>query len=556
MSTKAEILTFETFCLIAEEFAPCMNDYLYIYDLVSDTYYITKRAVERFNIPCHTFQDVTNVLRNFVYPDDFSMLELDLLQVTSGKKDEHNLEYRWIARDGSPVWINCHGRVIRSGENAPALMVGCINEIGNQQKADNVSGLPGESFLREHMQTMIPDYSMGTLMRIGIDDFKPLNERHGMAYGNFVLKKVADCIQQSLESLQYAYRIVSDEFIILDVSNRPLESMNLLYHRIRSAVDNLVEQQHYKALYTISGGLVSLNEIQVSNYEEILKLTEFALAEAKNRGKNQLYFFQPKDYQDFLRRRHIRSCLRQSVSKDFAGFELNYQPIVAHSDESLYAAETLLRYQTPEGEAISPYEFIPILEDSGLIIPVGKWIIKNALEMCARCRKQIPDFKVSINLSYIQLLKSPMFEEIMDALTQNSLSPSCLIVELTESGHLENSPAIQNIWRKLRNVNVSIAIDDFGTGYSNLHNIGNLRPNLVKIDRNFTVKALSNKFEFELLIHIIRMVHSIGLNLVVEGIETQEELTKISALNPDYIQGYFYSKPCPKEEFIKKYGIE
>lgn len=555
MSTKSEILTFEDFCHIAEEFASCMNDYLYVYDLARDIYYITERAVERFRLSGNILHDVMDALSKLVYPDDFPMLQADLSQVLSGEKKEHNLEYRWIAADGSPVWINCRGRVILDENRNLFLMVGCINEIGNQQKADNVSGLPGESFLHEHMQSMIPDFSKGILMRIGIDDFKTLNERHGMGYGNFILKKVADCIRQSLDTFQYAYRIVSDEFIVLDVSDRPAASMNLLYHHIRSAVDDLVEQQHYKALYTISGGIISLSDIKVSNYEEILKLTEFALAEAKNRGKNQVYYFCTTDYEKFLQRRYIRSCLRQSVSNNFDGFDLNFQPIIMSNGEHLYAAETLLRYKTPEGKSISPCEFIPILEDSGLIIPVGKWIIKNALDMCAQCREKYPDFKVSINLSYIQLLKSPMFEEIMEALDQHALPPNSLIVELTESGHLENSPAIQNVWRKLKNVDVSIAIDDFGTGYSNLQNIGNLRPNIVKIDRTFTVKALQNDYEFELLIHIIRMIHSIGLSLVVEGIETRDELIKITALNPDFIQGYFYSKPCSKEEFFEKFGM-
>lgn len=554
MSTDGKNLTFDAFCRIAEEFAPCMNDYLYVMDMVSDTYFITESATERFKLPGNVFHDTIAAFRKFVYPDDVPMLELDLMQIMARKKDEHNLEYRWLATDGSPVWINCRGRVIFNDENTPILMIGCINEIGKQQKADNISGLLGEGFLREHMQLLIPELSSGILLRIGIDDFKSINERHGIGYGNFVLKKVADCIREAASPLQYTYRIVSDEFIIMDVSGGTVDSMNLLYHRIRSAVDELVEQQQYKALYTISGGIVSLSEVNAANYEEVLKLTEFALAEAKSRGKNQVYFFRAEDYEKFLRRRYIRSCLRKSVSNNFEGFELYFQPIMSNGEE-LYAAETLLRYRTPEGENISPYEFIPILEDSGLIIPVGKWIIKNALKMCARCRETYPDFKISINLSYIQLMKSPMYEEIMDALEANSLPPSCLIVELTESGHLENSPAIQNVWRKLKKEDVNIAIDDFGTGYSNLQNIGSLRPNIVKIDRSFTVKALQNEYEYELLIHIIRMVHSIGLNLVVEGIETQEELVKISALNPDFIQGYFYSRPCPQKEFCEKLAI-
>ena len=112
-----------------------------------------------------------------------------------------------------------------------------------------------------------------------------------------------------------------------------------------------------------------------------------------------------------------------------------------------------------------------------------------------------------------------------------------------------------NIWKKLRKLGVNIALDDFGTGYSNLINIGNLRPNIVKVDRSFTIKALNNAYEREIMMHVIRMVHSIGLNLVVEGIETQEELIKITAMNPDYIQGYYYSKPCPAQDFSDKYLV-
>ena len=141
----------------------------------------------------------------------------------------------------------------------------------------------------------------------------------------------------------------------------------------------------------------------------------------------------------------------------------------------------------------------------------------------------------------------------MEALTEHQLTPGSLIVELTESGHLENNTAVHNVWKKLKNAGVQIAIDDFGTGYSNLQNIGDLRPHIVKVDRNFTVKSLRNEYERQLMIHIIHMVHSIGLRLVVEGIETTEELSRIVSLDPDYIQGYYYSKPCPQKEFYQKF---
>ena len=555
MDCKSNNPEFEIFCNIATEFASCMNDYLYVYDVVNDTYFITEGAMSRFALKSNVFTNVNETLRAVVHADDFDMLSADLAEVVSGKKDTHNLQYRWIGVDGSAIWINCQGRALRDTSNGTLLMIGCINEIGKRQKADNISGLLSETSLREHLVTLFPSIENAMFMRIGIDDFKMINERHGSDYGNFVLRSVADCIKKSINKQQYVYRLLSDEFMVLDLAGSDYSQMNQLYHRIRSAVDDVVAAEQYKAIYTISAGLVSLKDIgnDFPDSAEALKLSEFALTEAKNRGKNQMYFYKPDDYTTFLRTRYIRSCIRQSISENYAGFDLHFQPIIMSTNESLYAAETLLRYKTPSGENISPFELIPILEETGLIIPVGKWILRNSLLMCKKCREVYPDFVISINFSYIQIMKSPLYEDILEALESVGLPPSSLIVELTESGHLENSAAVQNVWKKLRKLGVNIALDDFGTGYSNLINIGNLKPNLVKVDRSFTLKALNNDYERAIMLHVIRMVHSIGLNLVVEGIETQEELIKITAMNPDFIQGYYYSKPCPAQDFSEKY---
>lgn len=550
--------SFQALCELIQQFAPCMNDYLYAYDLSTDNFYITERAVERFLIPTNRFQQVVDTLKTFVYPEDFPVLQADLQEMLDYKKDTHNLEYRWLGRDGSPIWINCRGRLLKNSRENPAIMIGCINEIGKQQKADNISGLLGESSFKEQLKQISPIPDNAMMMRIGIDDFKTINERHGTQYGDFVLHEVAECIRKCLEPNQYVYRIVSDEFMLLDLTGSDYQSMYLLYYKIRSQIDQLVSAQDYKAIYTISAGLIAVKDVEhttPNDYIEAMKLSEFALTEAKNQGKNQLYFFRPEDYTTFLRKRYIQSSLRQAVSDNFKGFDLYFQPIIMTNGEALYAAETLLRFKTPSGENISPVEFVPILEESGLIIPVGKWIMKNALAMCKKVRTVYPDFLISINISYIQLLKTPLFENIREALTEAALPPSCLIVELTESGHLEDNAILHNTWEKLKEIGVLIALDDFGTGYSNLINISNLKPNIVKIDRSFTLKALNNDYEFELLIHIIHMVHSLGLNLVVEGIETIDELVRITELNPDFIQGFYYSMPCPLKLFYEKYHI-
>lgn len=559
MKKEEQFPDFTTLCEIAKLFASCMNDYLYVMDLTNDIYFITENALERFALPVNTFGDTRNIFRSLVHAEDIDMLLADLDEIVSGKKNDHNLKYRWIGLDGYPVWINCRGRLLHTADGHPHMMFGCINEIGNSQTAaDNISGLLGESSLHERIRQLMPSLTHAMFMRLGIDEFKLVNERHGTDYGDFVLREVAACIKHSLGPDQYVYRIVSDEFMVLDLTGAHYNEMNRLYHRIRSEVDNLVAREHYKAVYTISAGLVSLvdmdsKQYDYTGYSEIMKLSEFALSEAKTRGRNQLYCFRQDDYSAFLRKRYLNSHLSQAVSDNFKGFELNFQPLITTEGESLYAAEALLRFRTCADELISPAEFIPLLEESSLIIPVGRWIIRNALAFCKTMRERHPNFRVSINLSYIQLLKTSLFDDIKGMLDELSLPPECLIAELTESGHLEDSAAVRSVWSKLKAIGVGIALDDFGKGYSNLTNIGNLRPSIIKIDRSFTLKALDNSYEFDLLLHIIKMVHNLGLDLVVEGIETSNELAKITLLKPDYIQGYYYSKPCTQNEFMNKY---
>lgn len=554
---------FKAFCDIADLFASCMNeDYLFVFDLTQDVYYITENALNRFALPSNTFHDTRNTFRTFVHADDLDMLLQDIDEIISGRKDEHNLKYRWLGLDGYPVWINCRGCLLRTAGVIPHLMVGCINEIGNKQTtADNVSGLLGESSLREHIEhirQLMPSFQNTMFMRLGIDEFKKVNERHGADYGDFVLREVAECIRRVLGPRQYVYRLVSDEFMVLDLSGAGYNDMNRLYHRIRTEVDGLVAREKYKAVYTISAGLIPLagtgsRQYDCCSYSEAMKLSEFAMSEAKARGRNQLYLFHQEDYSAFLRRRHLNSSARQAVSDNFKGFELHFQPLVTADGGTLYAAEALLRFRTRTDELIAPAELIPILEESSLIIPVGRWIIRSALAFCCKMRERYSDFRVSINLSYIQLLKTSLFSDIREALNDLGLPPGCLITEMTESGYLEDSAAVRSVWSKLKGIGVTIALDDFGKGYSNLTNIGNLRPNIIKIDRSFTVKALQNSYEFDLLLYIVRMVHNLGLCLVVEGVETAEELARITTLDPDYIQGYYYSKPCTQKEFMKKY---
>lgn len=545
---------FEEYRNLIDGFAPCMDDYLYFCDLQKDMYYISPKALERFALPSNFFTNVIETHKQFVYGEDVDMLVADLEKMVSGEKDEHNIEYRWIGKDGKPIWINCCGRALKDREGKPAYLVGCVNEIGNNQKADNISGLREVSSVAETLETFSRVANSGYILHVGIDDFKAVNERFGHDYGNYILRGVAECISDALSVGEEVYHVVADEFLVVSYLTDDEADGKELYERVRKNVDEFIERNRYQTVFTISGGILSCKKLSGMEYQELIKLSQFALSQAKKLGKNQVYFFCEEDYEKFLRSRLVLSSIRESIESAFDGFDVFFQPIVKDCDDKIpYGAEALLRYTLPSGERVSPAEFIPLLEESGLIIPVGKWVLNKSMAFCRRVQESIPDFCVNVNVSYVQVLKSPFIVEFFRLLKEYGMSPSSITIELTESGELDDSVQIHKVWNNLRQYGVTIALDDFGTGYSNLMNISDMTPNVVKLDRGFTVKALKNDFEKTLMENIIHLVHSLGLKICVEGVETEEELLRIRALGPDFIQGFYYGRPCPAEEFIETF---
>ena len=561
---------------IVELFNPCMDDYLYVFDLQKDCYKISKHATERFLLPGDNFDDAAKAHHTFVYSEDQSRLDDEFRRIMSGEIVFHNMHYRWLDRAGKPVWINCRGRVLNDADGKPHFLVGCINEIGQKQKADNVSGLLGESSLSAYVEQFEDGLPDGFFLRIGIDDFRDINGDFGMEYGDYILKSTADCIAENIKPSQRLYRILADEFMVVDFSGGDMEAATELYKNIRKSLDTFIEENGYKSVFTISAGAVDTAKTS-GTYENIMKLSEYALNTAKDPGKNRCYIYMQEDYDVFLRKKQITRQLHHAVNHGFEGFETYYQPIVDTKTRRLVGAEALMRFSMPERcedgetkkeavcvgedghdadekvhwERISPVEFIPLLEETGLIIPAGKWMLHQAISTCSRWQKYIPNFRININLSYVQVMKSRVLTEILTALRLYGLEPSAVGIELTESGYLDTNTHFQKLWDGLKKNGVLVILDDFGTGYSNLHCLGDLRPNYIKIDRSFTLKALNNQYEHDLMTQIITMTHKLDLTICVEGIETEDEFAKISELDPDYIQGFLFGKPQPAEEFYE-----
>lgn len=549
---KLNNMSLEDMKLMVDVIQRSTDSYMFIMDLTTDTYIISEAATRRFALDAPKIENCCENLKKVVYPQDYPALREDIRKLASGESNVHNMEYRWYSRENHIVWIECRGSVVIDSAGH-RLMVGRIMEIGKKSRVDNVTGLRQEVRFRKDVDKLLsenPD-SIRYCMRLGIDNFKEVNERYGTAAGDEILHELADCVVDTVSEGVEVYRIVADEFMIVDTKGNGPEP-EAVYHTIREKVDEMIREKEYNGFYTISAGLLN-EDFKNKNSEDILKLTEFALNEAKRNGRNQMTVFDRNAYIEYLKRLQIRKLLRRDIANDFHGFQVYFQPIVDAVNHELVGAEALLRWSCDSFGSVSPAVIIPIMEESGLIIPVGRYVLWEAAKACKKWQQYRPDFHVNVNLSYVQMLKSNLMQDVESCVREVGISPESLILELTESGYIETDSRIKEMFRALQSRRYSFALDDFGTGYSNMRYLEDIAAKTVKIDRSFVLKALHNEYDYTVISHIVDMVHSIGSVVCIEGIEYEHELTKMLQIKPDMIQGYLFGKPSPADEFEKNY---
>ncbi len=527
--------------------------YLYILDLASDVYLIPEQLTKRVALNDTRIENCTAVLKNVIHPSDYSKVADDLGRCASGEQETHDLEYRWLDRENRVIWVSCRGTVIIDAEGH-RLLVGKLNELGRKAKADNVTGLRREVRFRLDGEEILRDRpeSIRFCMRIGIDNFKEINEKEGTAAGDAVLSELSQCILDTVAEDVDVYRLVADEFMILDAGKSPAWHPYQVYDAIRKKAAQAVRQSGYSRFYTISAGVIDRGFVGKSS-EELMKLSEFALNEAKRNGRNQMVLFCESDYNGYLKNLDIRKALRIDISNNFRGFQVYYQPIVDARSYRVVGAEALLRWQSEKYGSISPAVMIPIMEESGLIIPVGRYVLWEAAQMCKKWQQIFPDFHVNVNLSYVQVHKSDLIKDVNRCIDEIGIPPHSLVLELTESGYIETDSRIRELFKDLKENKINLAIDDFGTGYSNMRYLKEIEAKTIKLDRSFVLQALENEYDYTIICHIIDMIHSVGSSVCMEGIEYEHELDRMKHAKPDMIQGYLFGRPSPAQEFEKNF---
>lgn len=480
---------------------------------------------------------------------------------------EHHVEYPIIKPDdGETRWIECRGKVVYKENGMPEKLTGFVQDITAHKENENrieqlayydaLTNLPNRRLLLERLERVLNasnrDQHNTALLFLDIDNFKTLNDIYGHEYGDFLLNQTATRINRNIRNCDTVARIGGDEFVII------LERLNKL--PIQAAVETeevaqkmlhiLAQPYHINEIHyssTSSIGIVIFNNENVSS-SELMKQADIAMYQAKLAGKNTYCFFDPEMEKNIAERVSLEAQLSKAISEH--QFELYYQPQVNHHNE-ITGAEALIRWEKPQIGIISPANFIPLAEDSGLIVSIGKWVLISA---CLQLKAWQADtatkhLSLSVNVSYKQFQQADFVYMIKKLLDKYSVEPSKLKIELTESVLAEDLALTLPRMKELGDMGVQLSLDDFGTGYSSLQYLKTLPIYQLKIDGSFVRDLTTDANDRSIVKTIISMAKGLGLNVIAEGVETKEQKQYLFDEGCLFFQGYLFSKPVPIIEF-------
>lgn len=416
---------------------------------------------------------------------------------------------------------------------------------------DPLTGLPNRILLHDRLEqacclaTMI-ERKVGLIL-IDVDQFKFLNDSLGHQSGDELLQLLVKRLQSILEPEHTLARIGGDEFVLIYPDIVQVEQISNLAQNIARISRQPYELNNKKYTMSLSMG-ISLYPTDSSDAETLLRHADVALFKAKQEGRNRYCFFSDELGQRMLQRHQQEQSLREAIAEE--RLEVHFQPKVSLADGSIIGAEALVRIRNQNGTLMSPAEFIPLAEETGLIIPLGKTVLIKACQQSARWQHAGITIPVSVNIAAAQFTDPGLLGLIEHLLQEYRLAPELLELEVTETALIDNPGQTAKTLSQFRALGISIAIDDFGTGYSSLAYLKQFKVDVLKIDMSFVKDMLADKNDYAIVKTIILLGQSMQIALVAEGVETAEHQAALLALGCCYGQGYYYSKPLSADNFM------
>ena len=423
---------------------------------------------------------------------------------------------------------------------------------------DSLTGLPNRVLLLERLRTVMQTAQRGQdslfgLLFIDLDRFKVINDSLGQLLGDRLLVAIAERLASCLRLGDTLARLGGDEFVILLEDAKNADTATRIADRIHRELWQPFRVEDHEIFTAASVG-IALSTIPYDRPEDLLRDANIAMHRAKDQGRARYEIFHPMMYTNAVALLQLETDLRRAIERN--EIELHYQPIISLRSQRLSGFEALLRWRHPIRGWVSPLEFVPIAEQTGLIVPIGAWVLREACRQMQVWQSQFGGgglLTINVNLSSKQF--SPeLADQISQVLQETGLNPSQLKLEITESLLMENAESAIERLTQLRQLGVQLAIDDFGTGYSSLSYLHRLPIDTLKIDRSFIQRIDSDGEQLAIVRTIIMLAWNLGMEVVAEGAETAKQVAQLKALRCEYAQGYFFSRPLDTKA-IEQYLI-
>ena len=525
------------------------NMYIYMADLQRDFSRWSRSSVKYFDMPGEYIENTAEEWVKHIHPQDRHIFLDDMKRIFEGKSNRHNCEYRALNKYGNYVWVKCQGIVQRNEDGSLGLFVGTMMNLGVNAKFDQPTGLYTFYELKKQLPIFINQGMEGAILLFDVDRLQRINDLLGYTVGDEVLQSLGRKCQE-LVGVTF-YRGPGGKFYCI-TTEKNMEMVTWIYNQVQKFAEDVPGEMQVEIQLTVSCGVTFFPQ-DADDLETLHSNVEYALEQAKKNGRGSIAQFSGKMHQRTVERFRLQEALREAVANNFNGFSLVYQPLVKGWNQKVYGAETLMRFTLPDGTTVSPMNFIPILEEDGSIRKVGKWLLEAALKQASAWQKIYADFVISINISYVQMLQSGFREMVMKTVKNQNTPPKLLILELTESCKVSDPNRLCEDFQYFKDAGINMALDDFGTEYSSIALLRKLKPQWIKIDHTFVRSINDDEMDQAILEYIMNLSKQTNIKVCVEGVETSEILSVVQSYHPELLQGYYFSKPCPAEEFSRKY---
>jgi diguanylate cyclase (GGDEF)-like protein/PAS domain S-box-containing protein len=539
------------------------GDGVWDWNLQTGVEVLSKRCLEMYGLTGDEMTDRAEGIDQRTHPDDLQQMLKDRQAHFDGLTQHYANEHRMRCKDGSWKWVLSRGLVIsRDAEGRPLRMIGTHTDITSRKQSealvwhqanfDSLTGLPNRRMLRDRLEQEIRksrrDGMQLAVLFIDLDHFKEVNDTLGHDAGDSLLVEAAQRIRQCVRDSDTVARMGGDEFTLVLAELHEGGHLERILQGLLQALSALFQLGNEQVYVSASIGITMYPQ-DATEVESLFKNADQALYVAKGAGRNRFSFFTPALQDAAQNRVRLANDLRTGLAEQ--QFRVVYQPIVELATGAIRKAEALIRWHHPARGLISPAEFIPIAESSGLIIEIGAWVFEQAAAQAKLWREQHHGgFQISVNKSPVQFHNDAGRQQSWLAhLQQIGVDGESVVIEITEGLLLDTSDAVTGQLLQLRDAGVQVSLDDFGTGYSSLTYLQRFDIDYIKIDQSFVRHLVPGCTELALCKAIIVMAHELGMKVIAEGVETAGQRDLLAAAGCDFGQGYYFARPMPAAEF-------